>query len=314
MLLPGDRFIIRQFSPVVTIGGGVVLDAAPLPRQKKDSLVAFLQALNIQASRIETLQTEALQTEAASSILMARLARRSVHGLTIADAIAETGWRRERIEATLADSLHAGRVLRIGDRYVTGAGVAELEEHLVQAVQAFHGAHPLVAGIGKEQLREPFHLLPEVFLFVLEHLAERGRLSVSGELVHLPGRGVVLKDEEAASKEMIESAFAGAGLKVPALGKVLAGLPIDQVRARKLVTLLLRDKILVKITDELVFHRTALDGLRALLLARKSQSSTIDVGAFKEMTGVSRKYAIPLLEYMDRERVTRRVGNERVIL
>lgn len=299
LLLPGDRFIIRQFSPVVTIGGGVVLDAAPLSRTKKDTLVSFLQTLSAGDTH---------------KILMARLARRAMDGLTMAEAIAETGWRRERIEKAVADPLRAGAVLRIGERYVAGASVAELEKLLLHAVQAFHEAHPLVAGIGKEQLRERFRVPADVFTFVLERMAGAGRLSQSGELVHLPGRRVVLKDEEAASKQIIESAFAGAGLKVPRLGEVLAGLPIDQIRAKKLVTLLLRDKILVKVTDELVFHRTALDGLRTLLLARKSQSSNIDVGAFKDLTGVSRKYAIPLLEYMDRERVTRRVGNERVIL
>ena len=124
----------------------------------------------------------------------------------------------------------------------------------------------------------------------------------------------MLKDEEAASKQLIEAAFASAGLQVPALAEVLAGLKIDAVRAKKLVTLLLRDKILIKVSDDLVFHRAALDQLRALIQARKTQSPKIDVGAFKDMTGVSRKYAIPLLEYMDRERITRRVGNERVIL
>ena len=103
------------------------------------------------------------------------------------------------------------------------------------------------------------------------------------------------------------------------LGEVLAGLKIDETRARKLVTLLLRDKTLVKISDDLVFHREALDGLRALLLARKFQSTKdqpakLDVAAFKDMTGVSRKYAIPLLEYLDREQVTRRVENKRIIL
>jgi selenocysteine-specific elongation factor len=83
------------------------------------------------------------------------------------------------------------------------------------------------------------------------------------------------------------------------------------------VTLLLRDKVLVKVSDELVFHHTALANLRGQLAAQKAKATgvaKIDVGKFKSMTGVSRKYAIPLLEYLDRERVTKRVGDERVIL
>src|SRR5207248_7737955 len=120
------------------------------------------------------------------------------------------------------------------------------------------------------------------------------KIEVAGDLVRLPGHGVVLKDEESESKKTIEAAFASAGLKVPALPEVIAGLKVDRARAQKIVTLLLRDKVLVKISDELVFHRTALDDLRGKMKAYKSKSAQIDVGRFKDLTGVSRKYAIPL--------------------
>ena len=101
---------------------------------------------------------------------------------------------------------------------------------------------------------------------------------------------------------------------MPALKDVLAGLKVDKVRAQKIVTLLLRDKVLVKISDDLVFHRDALALLYRQMASEKAKSPKIDVARFKDLTGVSRKYAIPLLEYLDREHVTRRVGNERVIL
>jgi len=137
---------------------------------------------------------------------------------------------------------------------------------------------------------------------------------VVGDLVRLPGHGVVMKDEEAESRKQIEDAFASAGLRVPAMQDVIAGLKIDKVRAQKIVTLLLRETLLIKISDELVFHRSALLELRRHLAAYKAKSASIDVAKFKELTGVSRKYAIPLLEYLDRERVTRRVGDAREIL
>ncbi len=98
----------------------------------------------------------------------------------------------------------------------------------------------------------------EVFAAALEMLVREKKLEAAGEIVHLPGRGVVMKDEEAESKKIIENAFASAGLKVPALKDVLAGLKVDRARAQKIVTLLLRDKVLVKISDDLVFHRDAL--------------------------------------------------------
>jgi selenocysteine-specific elongation factor len=123
-----------------------------------------------------------------------------------------------------------------------------------------------------------------------------------------------MKDDEAESKKKIEGAFLSAGLKVPALHEVLAGLKVDKDRAQKIVTLLLREKVLVKISDSLVFHRSALEELRRLIIVQKAKSPKIDVARFKELAGVSRKYAIPLLEYLDRERVTRRVGDAREIL
>ena len=132
--------------------------------------------------------------------------------------------------------------------------------------------------------------------------------------MHLPGHGVVMKDEEAESKTTIEQSFAQAGLKVPALHEVIAGLKVDKTRAQKIMTLLLRDKVLVKISDELVFHRNALEQLRRQMASYKAKSPKIDLAQIKEMTGVSRKYALPLLEYLDRERVTRRVGDAREIL
>ena len=107
---------------------------------------------------------------------------------------------------------------------------------------------------------------------------------------------------------------ASAGLKVPSLKEVLASLKVDKVRAQKIVTLLLREKTLVKVSDDLVFHQIALTDLRQKIVALKGTSPKIDVGRFKDLTGVSRKYAIPLLEYLDRERVTRRMGDERIIL
>jgi selenocysteine-specific elongation factor len=139
-------------------------------------------------------------------------------------------------------------------------------------------------------------------------------LEVIGEFVRLPGHSVIMKDEEAESKKTIESAFASAGLKVPALKDVLAGLKVDRTRAQKIVTLLLRDKVLVKISEDLVFHRDALESLRKRMTEQKTTTPKMDVARFKDFAGVSRKYAIPLLEYLDREHVTRRVGDERVIL
>jgi selenocysteine-specific elongation factor len=120
--------------------------------------------------------------------------------------------------------------------------------------------------------------------------------------------------EEIAAREEISGAFETAGLAVPSAKEVLARLRIDRGRAEKILQVLLKDKTLVRVAEDLIFHRSALEKLRQLLARRKEQNPRLNVAAFKELTGLSRKYAIPLLEYLDRERVTRRAGEERVIL
>ena len=297
LLLPGDRFIVRQFSPVVTIGGGVVLDASPIPRMHAPE--AFLQTL---------------AEGDAQSILRARIARRSHAGITIAELIAETGWPRQVIEPHLSAPARSAEVLRIGELVVHRPALEELKLLIMDAVGGFHKKNPLVAGIGKEELRKHVPASSEVFTGALDALVRASKLEVAAEIVHLPGRGVVMKDEEAESQKIIERAFGSAGLKVPALKDVLAGLKVDKARAQKIVTLLLRDRVLVKISEDLVFHRDALLDLRKRISSEKAKSPKIDVARFKDMTGVTRKYAIPLLEYLDREHVTRRVGDDRVIL
>ena len=153
-----------------------------------------------------------------------------------------------------------------------------------------------------------------VFAFLLTQLSAGKKVEIQGEQVRLAGRGVSMSAEEERARKTIEQAFLSTGLKVPLLKDVLASLSIDQARGQKIVTLLLRDGVLVKLGDELVFHRTALEQLRRTLMTEKSKSTKIDVGRFKDLIGVTRKHAIPLLEYLDRERVTRRVGDMREIL
>jgi selenocysteine-specific elongation factor len=166
----------------------------------------------------------------------------------------------------------------------------------------------------QDEMTRAFSMASDLFEAGLAALVQQKKLEVSGDVVRLPGRGAVMKDEESESKDKIKEVFAAAGLKVPALHEVIAGLKVDKTRAQKIVTLLLRERVLVKISDELVFHGGALDELRQKLKTYKANAPKIDVARFKELTGVSRKYAIPLLEYLDRERVTRRVGDVREIL
>ena len=315
LLLPGDRFIIRQFSPVVTIGGGVVLDAAPILSPKD---VRKLERVAGAPIAVFSQVLETFESNQHRAILMTRVTRRGKRGLAMAEAVAETGWRREEIAKHALALAEEKLLARFQDRMFAEFEFGLARQSLIDAVSALHKNDPLKGGKAKGEMQDEMtrvlEMAPELFEAALSYLIKEKKVEVTGDLVRLAGHGVVMKDEEAESKKKIEEAFATAGLKVPALHEVIAGLKVDKARAQKIVTLLLRDKMLIKISDELVFHRSALEELRRLVAAQKAKAPKMDVAKFKELTGVSRKYAIPLLEYLDRERVTKRVGDAREIL
>jgi selenocysteine-specific elongation factor len=296
---PGDRFIVRQLSPVTTIGGGVIVDVNPMRRMKPQPRSAML---------------EQLSTGDDLCRLRVLVARREQRGLRVQHAIHETGWTLERLNKTRQEAELKADIVSFKDVLISAPALNLIEQQLFATVEKFHAANPLAPGISKQELLEKSELERELFIGALDLLIAAKKLAITAEYVHLAGRSVQMKDEEAESKKQIEQAFAAAGLKVPALKEVLAGLKIDLLRAQKIVTLLLRDKVLVKVSDDLVFHQKTLQELKRKVSELKSGTPKIDISRFKDFVGVSRKYAIPLLEYLDREHVTRRAGDERIIL
>jgi selenocysteine-specific elongation factor len=304
LLLPGDRFILRQFSPVITIGGGTALDVQAPRHKRADTTVApFLETLE-HGNREEIL---AAFTESAPQ------------GLSLAQIIARTGWTSAEIQQVAKNLTDAKRVRVIGDQPFTIASpktVAAYSAALRKAIEEFHRANPLLPGIPKQDLRSRAgKTRPEIFAVALDDLVREKAVSLSGDLVQRAGREIALSSDEAKAKELIEKEFERAGFTVPSFAAVLEKLPVESARAQKILQILLREKVLIKVTDDLVFHRSAVAKLRELLAKyRKERGEKLPIPVFKELTGITRKYAIPLLEYLDRERVTRRVGDERVIL
>jgi len=294
LLLPGDRFIIRMFSPVVTIGGGVVVDTAGRRYRKSDRPGV--------AERLRTL------AEAPAAERVALLVRESKYGMGMAELVARTGLTEREIATAAA----AAPVFTFAQPwFVDRAWFQSAREKLLRAVRELHQKNPLVPGIPKQDLRG--RELPDSPAFLIDAiLAEEKQIAVEGENVRLASHKLVLKQDEEQARSAIERAFEQAGLAVPGLPDVLAKSGVEAARARSLLQILLREKRLVRVSDDLVFHHTAMERLRTMLAAR--QAARFNVGTFKDWTGISRKYAIPLLEYLDRERVTRREGDERVVL
>jgi selenocysteine-specific elongation factor len=301
----GDRFIARQFSPVVTIGGGQVLDPlARRPTRKDTGRTRFL---------------EALERPSNEEILRA-MVERDIRGLGIEEIIARTGWMEEEVNAAAKNLTKAGALRSVSQeplRLLAEPQFQDLTKRLLLRVETFHKENPLLPGISREELRAAAgrRVKIETFRAALEELAKQDKVALQGELVKKPGAEITLTPEEARAKEQIEQAFAKAGLAVPSVKEVLAQLAIESRHAEKILQILLREKVLVRVSPELVFHNNALSRLLELLQNyKKSKGPRIGVAVFKELTGITRKYAIPLLEYLDRQRLTRRMGDERVIL
>ena len=310
VFMPGDRFIIRQFSPVTTIGGGTVLDNQPERHRVRDSsVVPLLDALERGGAQV---RLEWLVRQTGEALLSGLVSR--------------TGWLPGEVLRLGRMLASENRLLLLGqppELYVHSEHFLGLAAKLIEQLERFHAANPLVAGLPKEDLRSrtgagsPLRsAAPSTLLFnaLLQTLVAQGKIEVQGETVRLAGHKIQLTPEEQAAKEQISEAFGRRGLEVPSPPEVLAKLRIDRLRAEKLLQILLRENVLCKVTEDLIFHRSALSQLKELLAQRKAQSNRINVTVFKEITGLSRKYAIPLLEYLDREHVTRREGDERIIL
>ncbi len=294
LLVPGDRFIVRMFSPVVTIGGGSVLETAPPPRLRRAE----------SARRLKVLLTGSPEDR------IALLVKEAPFGLGVNDLVRRTGLLPAEIQAAGQDHrllFLAGPPPWLIDR----SRFASLLDKLRAVLTAFHRASPLQPGMSKQELRS--RELAGAPPFLLDALlAQAGDLVSEGETVRLSSHEVRLRQDEKEALTRIEKAFERAGLAVPATAAVLAKCGVEPARARHLLQILLRRKRLVKVGDELVFHSSAIGILRRLLSERRGQRFTVP--EFKRWTGISRKYAIPLLEYLDRERITRRDGDTRVVL
>jgi selenocysteine-specific elongation factor len=294
LALPGDRFIVRMFSPVVTIGGGTVLDIDGPRRIRPEAAARRFPVLarGSAADRIALLVGEAPA------------------GAGFDELTARSGIAGPELESAARDP----RLVRISaprdwlcDRRWFDQTLARIRRALAE----FHQRSPLAPGMSREELRS--RELAGAPPFLLDAmLAATSEIVSEGDLVRLAAHKLSLKADESDALARIEDAFRRAGLAVPSLAETLASSGVEPARARALLQMLLRGKKLTRVGDNLVFHSSAIESLRALVAAHKGERFT--VGAFKDWTGVSRKYAIPLLEYLDRERVTRREGDLRLAL
>ena len=301
VLVRGDRFILRAYSPLTTIAGGTVLDPLP-PRRGVRTLAGIARFARLAEAETHAAVAQTLIEEAGLS------------GLPVVHLVGRAGvpWSdRDQVVAELD-----GRVAQIGTVLVSASRLAAAEEAMLAAVARYHADHPIEGGMPREELRERvFGRAPaSVFDQALRRLVERARL-VARERVALPGRRIALSLDEARTREAILQILSEAGLTPPDPTILAARIAVKPEVFDRIADLLVRQKEIVRVGD-LLFHSTALTRLKTEIrsLKQTGASATLDVAAFKGRYNVTRKYAIPLLEFLDRERITQRVGDVRHIL
>jgi selenocysteine-specific elongation factor len=296
VLAPGDRFILRRPAPVDTVAGGVIVDIRP-PRPHDATAECF--------------EFEALEPEQA---LRLRLARAATTGRDPRELAAELGRTPAQLEEVAKRLVAAGAIARGGGRWFDRAAWSDAAQRATLLVAEHHSAQPLHPGISREALRGRAcpDMPQEAWRELLAELERSGEVRLEGEAVARSDHRVVLDEAERALAERISDHFRRGGLDPPELEEVV---PADQrERAGPIVDWLIARGELVRVQNRGLFHGEVLEALRAKLREFAAGSRTIDVAGFKRLAGVTRKNAIPLLEHLDGERVTRRVGDVREIL
>jgi selenocysteine-specific elongation factor len=305
----GDRFILRAYSPPVTVAGGLVLDPHPARG-----------AIRTPAARERFEQIDPrgdARDVAASRAVSAMVNERGAQGFAVASLVSRAGVEPGGVAAAIDRLTGAGLATRVADLLVAPAVLNRLSREALARLGDHHRAAPLSDGMPREELRERvFARAGEgVFEWVLSDLQAANKAG-GRDRIALASHRISLTGEEERARGAIEQAFRAAGLRPADVKEVGQVLGVGPDVLDRIVKLLLRQKVLVKL-EAICFHHLALDQLKRDMSALKAgggDAVRIDVATFKDRYGVSRKYAIPLLEFLDRERITRRVGDARVLI
>jgi selenocysteine-specific elongation factor len=299
--LPGDRFVIRSYSPIVTIGGGTLLDIAP-PRFKRKA-PALLAHLSL------------LHTGTPAQVLEEHLKQAGPAGARAADLRARTPFGPEALRQLLDEGARSGGIVAV-DRewYLHRDANDRLRSQTLGLLEAFHAENPLRAGISREELRSRAGNAQErVFAQLLASLEAEGLVRSDRDQVRLGSHSIRLNPDQERVVGGLEADFRQSGAAPPSPEEALAKLGVKGNERHELFQLLVADRRLLRVKEGLYFHAQALASIQEQLVAYLREKKEIGPAGIKDLLGVSRKYAIPLLEYFDAQRVTVRQGEHRVL-
>ena len=302
---PGDRYVIRSYSPVHTIGGGMVLNGSPRKRKR---------------FREENKEIFATYREnKPENLALLHIRESGYNGLTLDRLAVKMGVFGNRLKKILQQPLSSRKIILIEQdkqRMVSTAVYEKLDVKLRSVLAAYHQQNPLKAGVPKEELRSLLYrrLDQRLFQFLLNDLQKKGEIVQDQALIRLPEHKVSLKEDEQMLRRELETFYRQADLAPPTIKEVMANFSkYPQQSLKEVLAILVQDDVLSKVTEDLYFYKPAMENLKEELVALLVKDGEIDTPAFKELTGLSRKFSIPLLEYFDKTKVTIRVGDKRIL-
>jgi len=304
VVVAGDRFVLRSYSPITTIGGGQIID--PLPAKHKRYNSKVLDELN-------TLQNGTLP-EKISMILE----RAGFTGINLSGLVFRLGINAKKIREALENLFSSKKAFLLDSDYITVISAYfahQLEELIGKNLAAYHKKNPLQEGISKEELKASLgHIIsPKLFNMAMSSLNKKGTIVSDKNNVRLSGHRVQLAGELDSLLQAIGTIYNEAGLAPPSLTDVVGKFKDQKAKVQSIINLMLKDGNLIKINEELCFAREALEKLRSNYKALLIKDGKATPASFKDLTGLSRKFIIPLMEYFDMNRLTVRVGDHRIL-
>lgn len=298
----GDRFVLRSYSPMRTIGGGQILH--PTPKKRRRKVADTLEALTVLDGGGPSEMVELYLKDSGSGGIAER-------ELTILANVTDKELRR-----LLQDLMSRGEVIqfdRESHRFLHREVLNKLTQMIKEQLEEFHRRQPLRSGMSKEELfaRMPGGVDAKLFNEIIQRLARNDDIVQEKDLVRLSSHKVALAGMQQKVREKLESIYRQAGLQPPFFREVAQSLGVSDGEARQILNWMLEQGLLVKVKEDMYFHRGVLEELRQRLLDFFGEQEEITTSQFKELTQTSRKYTIPLLEFLDTTRFTIRVGDVR---
>ena len=311
--LPNERFIVRSYSPQMTIAGGAILDGLAHKHRRRDFETVDQKLVKLSHS---------LKADDKETQIKIYLETAGEFGLSVNDLRARTGYADAVLSSVLKSLKEAKSVIEAEKIYIQRTQFENLVAKTLKAIQLHHKSEPLSRGMLRETLREKVFakLSPEIFKKTLQILTERSEIINEKDVVKIVSYSQKLSESEKLVLEKLQKNYSSAGLEAPTLENALidatAGTKLNRNDARKIFQLLIDSAEVIKVTEDFYFWREAIQELvgKLKIYAAESSDKLIDVPKFKDIAGISRKYAIPLLEYFDREKITRRADDKRLIL